>query len=279
MLGRRYSDFDVLMQWIHVLREHHWPGPTFTARDLYPAEGRNVITAGALLRDDWDDFLSIDSDQLPAPTFIERIAEYPLEVELVIGTYFAREYPFDLQAWTSTPDLEGLQAIHPARVDEMLQKPGLYRVGGGGTGFMLIRRRVLERLQEIKGAGHVWEIRGLSPELEEKLGTGLVLGEDVTFCMDVQRLLGVQAWLDTDPRIESQHMQSSRVDRRNWYAAHMAPVVMDRDAVQAALVRSGHSLEIDRVRDAELETVARAQGRREARAARRLGIVDRIRGR
>ena len=58
MLGRRYADFDVLMQWIHVLRAHHWPGPTFTARDLYPVEGRNVQTAGALMRDDWDDFLT-----------------------------------------------------------------------------------------------------------------------------------------------------------------------------------------------------------------------------
>ena len=79
MLGRRYSDFDVLMQWIHILRAIHWPGPTFTHRDTYPSEGRNVITAGALLRDDWDDYLSIDSDHLPAPTFIQRIAEYPLD--------------------------------------------------------------------------------------------------------------------------------------------------------------------------------------------------------
>lgn len=245
MLGRRYADFDVLMQWIHVLRESWWPGPTFTHRDLYPAEGRNVITTGALLDKRWDDFLFVDSDHMVPLHFMDRLAEYPPEVELVIGAYPGREYPFDLQAWDSVPDVEGLKAIHPERVDAMLRKPGLYRVGGGGTGFMFLRRRVLERMQEVKGRGYTWEVRGLSPEMAEKLGAGIVLGEDVVFCIETQRLLGVQAWLDTDPRVKSGHMQTRPISLdQDWRAAHMAGVQLDPRTVQEALQGSGHRLEI-----------------------------------
>jgi hypothetical protein len=265
MLGRRSTEFDVLMQWIHLLRGTWWPGPTFTARDLYPAEGRNVITEGALARDDWDDFLSVDSDHLPSPAFLERIAEYPLDVGIVVGTYFGREYPFDLQAWDSDPESEGLKAIHPSRIIEMLDRPGLYRVGGGGTGWMFIRRNVLELMHEQKGPGNVWEIKGLTPELATKLGIGLVLGEDVMFCVQARQLLDVQVWLDTDPRIESAHLGTMRYTRREWYAAHLANIRAPLDT--DALAQSGHRLEAT---PTNLRRLTQAAGRRVERATRRL---------
>lgn len=275
MLGRRYADFDVLMQWIHVLRGTWWPGPTFTHRDLYPGEGRNVLTAGGLLDKSWSDWLWVDSDHLPSPKFIARLEEYPEEVELVIGCYFNREYPFDLQAWDDNldPDSEGLLPIHPARIDEMLAKPGLYRVGGGGTGWMFIRRRVLERMTQLRGRGAVWEIKGYSPEMREKLGLGIVMGEDVHFCVNARQLLGVQAWLDTDPRARSGHMQTRPVDARDWQAAHMMPVVLDKATVEAALAQNGHVLEIDPGR----KRAPIAQGAPGTRKRRRL--LERLRRR
>ena len=274
MLGRRYADFDVLMQWIHALRDTWWPGPTFTHRDLYPAEGRNVITTGALLDKKWDDLVWIDSDHMVAMKFMDRLAEYPPEVELVIGTYFGREYPFDLQAWDSKPDQEGLLAIDPRRVDEMLKRPGLHRVGGGGTGFMFMRRAVLERMQGEKGIGYIWEIKGLSPELAEKLGAGIVLGEDVVFCIETKRRLGVQAFLDTDHRVKSGHMQTRPVDERDWRAAHMAGVVFDTHAVEEALRGSGHRLELDVVPKTPTGHTAAAGDTRRRR--RLLGALRRV---
>ncbi len=276
MLGRRNVDFDVLMQWVHVLRARWWPGPTFTHRDLYPAEGRNVITAGALLErnlDTFDDFLWVDSDHLPSPAFIERIAEYPLEVEAVGGTYFGREYPFDLQAWDSEPDLEGLKAIRPERIDNMLGRPDLYPVGGVGTGWLFLRKRVLERMAEVKGLGYIWEIRGLSPELAGKLGLGLVLGEDVVFCMELKRLLGIQVWLDTDPRIESQHIATMRIGRREWQAAHMVRPEHVAQLDLQALERSGHGLEVELAAPAspaDQQRLDAAAERRQRRLHRRI---------
>jgi hypothetical protein len=280
MLGRRNVDFDVLMQWIHVLRERWWPGPTFTHRDLYPAEGRNVITAGALLHEDkdgnwitpghplwFDDFLWVDSDHLPSPLFLERIAEYPLDALAIGGTYFGREYPFDLQAWATEPDLEGLLPLPPDRIANILHRPGLYPVGGVGTGWLLLRREVLERMAEVKGLGYIWEIRGLTPELAKKLGLGLVIGEDVVFCMELRRLLDVQVWLDTDPRIESQHLATMRIGRREWQAAHMVPAalapLMDHDALK----RSGHTMELELPAEARAR-LERAQEKRERRLQR-----------
>lgn len=251
MLGRRSVEFDVLMQWVHVLRARWWPGPTFTHRDLYPAEGRNVITSRSLLHTDpadplyYDDLLWVDSDHLPSPAFLERLDEYPLEALAIAGTYFGREYPFDLQAWDSSPDEEGLKAIRPERVINMLESPGLYPVGGGGTGWLLLRREVLERMAELKGEGRIWEIRGLSAELAKQLGVGLVLGEDVVFCMELKKLLDVQVYLDTDPRIESQHIGSMRVGRREWAAAHVVPGHLVGAVDVQALERSGHGLEVE----------------------------------
>lgn len=233
------------MQWVHLLREHHWPGPTFTARDLYPAEGRNVITSGALARDDWTHFLWVDSDHLPGMKCLERLAEYPDDVSCVVGAYFGREYPYDLQAWNSDPESEGLKQIHPALIDSMLATPDLYRVGGGGTGWMLIRRNVLELMQEEKGEGNTWEVKGLGPELKRKLGIGLVLGEDVMFCVEIARLFGVQTWLDTDPRIESAHQGTLRVTRQEWRAAHFVELGGAVSLDTQAINRTGHVLERD----------------------------------
>lgn len=249
MLGRGQVHFDVLMQWVHILRAEHWPGPTFTHRDLYPAEGRNVVSAGALLRKDWGKLLWVDSDQLPSPAFLQRLREYPKSAKLVIGTYFGREYPFDLQAWNSNPESEGLLAIHPAQIDEMMATPGLYPVGGGGTGWMLIDREVLEAMEALKGPGYIWEIKGITPELAAKLGVGLVIGEDVSFCIETHRHLGVQAFLDTDPRIESAHLSVQRIGRREWYAAHVLGLPQQGPAKAQldveALNRSGHRLEVE----------------------------------
>jgi hypothetical protein len=279
MLGRRSVEFDVLMQWVHILRARWWPGPTFTHRDLYPAEGRNVITSRSLLHTDpddplyYDDLLWVDSDHLPSPAFIERIAEYPLDALAVAGTYFGREYPFDLQAWESEPDLEGLKAIAPQRVENMLARPGLYPVGGGGTGWLFLRREVLERMEQVKGQGYIWEIRGLTPELAAKLGLGLVLGEDVVFCMELKRLLGIQVWLDTDPRIESQHIGSMRVGRREWGAAHVVPPDLLTRLDLNALEQTGHGIAVELpVPDGDdAAALERAAERRHKRLERNLG--------
>lgn len=223
MLGRRYVEFDVLMQWIHILRSDWWPGPTYTHRDTYPGEGRNVITAGALTHDSWDDFLWVDSDHLPSPAFVERLRQYPKTCKVVVGAYFLREYPFDLQAWEADPEEHGIVQIHPQRIMAMLDQPGLYEVGGGGTGWMFIRREIMERLATILGPTHLFDIHGWTAEMEAKLGAGVIIGEDVSFCIAVRKHLGEKIWLDTHPMIQSAHMGSERYGAPHWKAAHVIP--------------------------------------------------------
>src|ERR1700682_5819417 len=154
---------EVFGQWIELLRRHAWPGPGFRFRPAYIVPARNGLTQRALLRADWDDFLWVDSDIAPDTGLPERIAELTAMPSylaptggVVCGAYYQREFPFETQLSNPHPELTGLQFIHPSRWIAALelarqryeagQPAPVLEAGGGGTGLMLIRRDVLERL-------------------------------------------------------------------------------------------------------------------------------------
>src|SRR5437588_135749 len=81
------------------------------------------------------------------------------------------------------------------------QPADLIPVAGGGTGIMLIRRDVLERLAAKKGTPRIWEARTPSDAMRKKFdreGKPITMWtEDINFCLEVHRLLGVQIMGDT----------------------------------------------------------------------------------
>ena len=86
----------------------------------------------------------------------------------------------------------------------ILSRRGLYEVGSVGTGSMLIQRRVLERLAEVKGfpEAPIWEAP-TQHSVERGGKRTWALGEDHHFCKDA-RDLGFHVWLDS--RWESGHL-------------------------------------------------------------------------
>src|SRR5439155_26959668 len=129
------------------------------------------------------------------------------------GTYYGRAYPYEVNLFNPHPEAEGMQFIHPARWLAALEvskrcyvehrSAPLYPVGGGGTGLMLIRRDVLERMQALKGINRAWETAPIEPELLKRIrasGEDRANGmwtEDVFFCMEVRQRLGITVLGDT----------------------------------------------------------------------------------
>ncbi len=90
---------------------------------------------------------------------------------------------------------------------------------------MMISRGLLQRMQDAKGRGHVWEAHPIGDDLLEELRAegedrpGAVWSEDIWFCLEAKELLGVQCWFDSDPRAEVAHIATQRIDYQHWRAA------------------------------------------------------------
>jgi hypothetical protein len=241
---------EVFKQWLGMLRQSFWEGPLFIFRGGYIVHARNEITHRALLRGDWDDLLWIDSDIVPDVNLPTRVAELTASGPylapkggVICGAYYGREYPFEVQLYTAHPEVEGLRFIHPATWMTVLEESfkaraerreaGLATVGGGGTGLMLIRRDVLERMAEFKGAEGVWEAPRLDPELRKRVQAGGddrgFWTEDVYFCVEVNRRLGIEVLADTDFRFCGGHVGSKIVGPEDYLAAHTMPPGHEND--------------------------------------------------
>src|SRR5438105_6124387 len=245
IIKERNVDSDVLIQWMAVLRRSFPPGPDpFTVPPGYIVNARNGVTELALKHPDWDDLLWVDSDMLFAPDFGLRIRELTAtrywqspSGGVVVGCYYDRRPPFEIQLFTThgDPDTEGiffLQAdvwiplLAEAEQRYLRHQPAdLIPVAGGGTGIMLIRRDVIERLAAKKGTPRIWEAKTPSEAMRKKFdreGKPITMWtEDINFCLEVNRLFGVQIMGDTDLRFSAAHMGSDRVGHEHYKAAHM----------------------------------------------------------
>jgi hypothetical protein len=244
---------DVFGQWLTLLIEALAIPPAgirfkkpYRFRPAYIVPARNGLTEQALAEPDWTDFLFWDSDILPAPGMLERLAELvtapPYLADnggVICGAYYLRSYPFEVQLFNPHPEAIGVQFIHPARWLAALKesqalrdagKPApLYPVGGGGTGIMLIRRDVLERLRDLKAPKPIWEAPPMEGKLLEQVraqGDDRAWGhwtEDVFFCVEVAQRLGIQVYGDSDLRFTGAHMGDDRVGPQHYIASHTLP--------------------------------------------------------
>lgn len=272
----------IVLRWIDLLRSHAWTGPLFYARGAPGfAAARNIVVKQAWERyDEWNSLLFWDSDQLPphyfpwpgggwdrrlpgwetrAPSgaehflaYLDRLVAENPEKEVFAGLYFSRdtgmgdEQPFEPLAYHIVPahDEEpiGFRRLSPGELHPMLRARGLYRVGGAGTGSMLIRKSVLERLAERKGL-LPWlrdPQRKPAPLFEQQqLRTGGQRGlqwtEDLFFCYEISQIEPpVTIWLDTvmesghqtDVWTSSEHYLATR----GMLAQGSAGMVRDRKA-------------------------------------------------
>ena len=246
MVGRSSVSFKVLGQWIVALREVHWPGPTFVMPEIYAAGAwigvvplRNLCTYTALKDPSWPYLLWIDADHKVNHALFERVQEHvAANLAVVTGLYYNRDYPFEVQAFSERGP-GGVLYFTPQFLVPRLWPPRstIVPAAGGGTGCMLIRRDVLERMAELRGAGNIWRADRVPWEEQVKLldaGEHIsgVMTEDILFCLDVADELGEQVWLDLDPRMETGHVGEQDVDRRQYLAAHSIPPGVDPASVK-----------------------------------------------
>lgn len=254
MVGRSSVDFEVMTQWIETLRRVHWPGPCFVQPEIYSASAwigvvplRNRVVYEALRRaDEWDDLLWIDADHKVGPGLFERIQEHDGRYGILGGCYYARSHPFEIQA-VQGPDERGFWLLD-ARVAVpalMTGASAVIEVAGVGTGCMLVRKDVLERMTEIRGEGNVFRAERIPWDqqlaaIAEGQQISGILTEDYLFCCDAKELLGERTHLDFDPRMETGHVGTETRDRRHYLASHTVPPGAQVD--HAALKRAGYAV-------------------------------------
>lgn len=238
----RELDAKVALRWFQLLRSHWWSGPVYNGRGQYTVQARNLVLAQAFDDlDSWDDLLFWDADQVPPlivpgpglangwpggwfTDYLDYLSATELDKQLMAGLYFSREDywqtdqvgkvkagPHEPIAYRRNPDgsygFLTLEELAP-----MLQKPGMYPVGGAGTGSMLIRKELLLELAELKSPLPVFEAPVLQPGSGAG-GAGSQWTEDLYFCHEVQTRLHKTVWLDSA-------MQSAHVAEVWITAAH-----------------------------------------------------------
>ncbi len=169
---------------------------------------RNEMTASFLNVTNADFLLWVDSDISFPPYAVSRLMSYDLDI--VGGVYFrkereARPLIFDYH--------DG--GFHTRYA---VPRVGLFEVDGLGTGFMLIKRRVLERFNPdvVKAIGPPFGIG-----VDDK---GKEVGEDLAFCKRAKQTLGYKIW--ADPSIPLMHVGKYAYGRSEFEAGEKIWAVM-----------------------------------------------------
>ena len=184
--------------------------------DALITRSRNTLVAAFLDLPDMTHLMFIDADIAFEPEAVSRLVEF--DEDLVAGVY-----PLKVHDWAQSQERQRRYCEPPhlaslAYVGTFCEEPALERRGDfatavyAGTGFMLIRRRVLEILADAHpelryAAAHVFPRPTRTSERMFALfdcmiepQTGIYLSEDYAFC---RRWLeqGGKIWLDTQSRL------------------------------------------------------------------------------
>jgi hypothetical protein len=147
---------------------------------------RNMLV-DQFLKSDCTELLFIDADVIPQPEDILRLVAQSGDKDITAGMYprRAKDKKFFLDFYTDDNDA--------------LQFDGaLMRANRVGTGFMLIRRNVIETIaeqsQKYLGQDGVGQVANV---FEFSMLDGKFVGEDYTFC-DKARAQGFKVWVDVE---------------------------------------------------------------------------------
>jgi len=185
-----------------------------SAHDSLITRSRNAIVANFLDTPDATHLMFIDADIGFAPDDFQRLLA--LDEDLAAGRYplKVRDWPRITElAKTAAPGVRleslGLRYVgEPCPIAELETKAGFVTGVFAGTGFMMIKRRALERMiaaypgakyndsltlpSPKQPSAHLYNLFDCMIDPE----TGTYLSEDFTFCRR-WRALGEKLWLDT----------------------------------------------------------------------------------
>ncbi len=204
-------DPQVLVAWLRLLRDRHWPGPVYDARDIYPAQARNLITR-QFLDGPADALFMFDSDQVPPLLCTDRgKVRYMADIlegarePIVCGLVYRRQPPYQPVAYELTPG--GIRRyLTPERMRGLLAVRGKIEVDCYGSGSMLLQRSLLEHLEKHKAPAPIWEA-----------DAAFDYDEGWKFWHEI-RELGYKVWLDS--RIEAAHLETRPITSREYFEAH-----------------------------------------------------------
>lgn len=147
---------------------------------------RNMLV-DQFLKTDCTDLLFIDADVIAEPDHILRLMAQSGDKDVTAGAYPRRR-----------KDKMFFMDLHFDEKGDLEFEGSMMRVNRVGTGFMLVRRNVIEALAEraekYLGQDGVGQIANV---FEFKLKDGMFVGEDYSFC-DAARALGYKVWLDVE---------------------------------------------------------------------------------
>lgn len=146
---------------------------------------RNTCVA-AFLETDFESLLFIDADIEFSPLSVSKL--WNLDVDVAVGAYPMKKPDKPLSVWKDGKIVKAGEFTEPVSVDY------------GATGFMLIKRGVFEKLQEISPE---YEENGVKYDyFQTKVVDKTLLSEDFWFC-EAWRELGGEIILD--PSIKLNH--------------------------------------------------------------------------
>ena len=175
-----------------------YPNNVLTNECSVISSSRNNIVAGFLNNTDADYLMWIDSDTQFPPYGIPRLMGRDLDI--VGGVYYHKDN-------TAMPTVYRLAEDNRYRVLTDFKTDRLFEVDGIGTGFLLIKRAVLERFtpEVCKAFGTPFGF-GYAPDGTEE-------GEDLSFCRRAKKL-GYKIW--ADPTIPLGHVGKKASTRDNF---------------------------------------------------------------
>lgn len=175
----------VCLSWSLGLRQLRLPG----GGAILPVSGQPFQMArnfGAMkaLEMGVDYLLTYDSDIIPPPDAVEKLMKH--NVPIISAAYFRRSPPHGIMV-AQKPLGAWVTKWQPNSVIE---------VDVAGTGFMLIRRDVLEQMKPIRNGAHwfCWMVD--HPKETIRPGEGAV-SEDFSFCLAAKQQLGIPTLVDT----------------------------------------------------------------------------------
>ena len=147
---------------------------------------RNMLV-NQFLQSDCTDLLFIDADVIAEPDHILRLMAQSGDKDITAGAYPRRR-----------KDKMFFMDLHYDDEGNLEFEGSMMRVNRVGTGFMLVRRGVIEALAEradtYLGQDGVGKVANI---FEFNLKDGMFVGEDYAFC-DAARALGYKVWLDVE---------------------------------------------------------------------------------
>jgi hypothetical protein len=162
--------------------------------DQFIAKARNLLVASFLAKPELTDLFFLDDDVSAPAEKIVKFIQRPEDV--IIGCYPKKQDKLDFP----------VELVGNSETGELIERDGLVQIIAGPTGFMRIRRHVIEKL-----ALHAGTFMDVDSEDNERVSpnifrTGVAsidgapnrfVGEDWQFCLDVQAA-GFEIWCDPD---------------------------------------------------------------------------------